>query len=167
MSEATPVEQQKTQDESAVIPPKPPRTPEEEAADLLQKGEKRKKHRLTLIAITLSVFLSWLGSMVFVRFDSILASDLGATASRVKLALASYSVALIMIAVAGGRMADILGRKRMFLIGGLAFSTAALFGLTVTNVGSLVAVRALMGFSAGLILTATGGILVSTMHGNT
>src|SRR4029434_7630237 len=103
MSEATPVEQQKTQDESAVIPPKPPRTPEEEAADLLKKAEKRKKHRLTLIAITLSVFLSWVGGMVFVRFDSILASDLGATHSRVKLALASYSVALIMIAVAGGR----------------------------------------------------------------
>src|SRR4030095_11730427 len=102
MSEATPVEQQKTQDESAVIPPKPPRTPEEEAEKKKQKGEKRKKHRLTLIAITLSVFLSWLGSMVFVRFDSILASDLGATHSRVKLALASYSVALIMIAVAGG-----------------------------------------------------------------
>ena len=72
-----------------------------------------------------------------------------------------------MIAVAGGRMADILGRKRMFMIGGLAFSAAALLGLTVTNLGSLVAVRAFMGFSAGLILTATGGVLVSTMHGTT
>ena len=167
MSEATPVEQQKTQDESAVIPPKPPRTPEEEAADLLKKAEKRKKHRLTLIAITLSVFLSWLGSMVFVRFDSILASDLGATHSRVKLALASYSVALIMIAVAGGRLADILGRKRMYTIGGVAFSVAALLGLTVANLWSLVAVRAFMGLSAGLVLTATCGVLVSTMHGST
>jgi MFS family permease len=174
MAEATPVEQQKTQDESAVIPPKPPRTPEEEAAHLLkkaekkkEKGEKRKKRRLTLIAITLSVFLSWLGSTVFVMFHSILASDLGATHSRVKLALASYSVALIMIAVAGGRLADILGRKRMFMIGGVAFSIAALLGLTVANLWSLVAVRAFMGLSAGLILSATGGILVSTMHGST
>ena len=39
--------------------------------------------------------------------------------------------------------------------------------MTVTNVWSLVVVRALMGISAGLILTATGGILVSTMHGTT
>jgi len=72
-----------------------------------------------------------------------------------------------MIAVAGGRLADIVGRKRMFMIGGLAFSATALLGLTVTDLWSLVAVRALMGFSAGLILTATGGILVSTMHGTT
>ena len=174
MSEAAPAEPVKTQEESETIPPKPPRTPEEEAAHLLKKAaketkkaEKKENRRLSLIAITLSVFLAWLGSTVFVMFHAMLASELGATHSRVKLALASYSVALIMIAVAGGRMADILGRKRMFLIGGVAFSAAALFGLTVTDLGSLVAVRALMGFSAGLILTATGGILVSTMHGNT
>ena len=174
MSEAAPAEPVKTQDEPEAVPPKHPRTPEEEAAHLLKKAaketkkaEKKENRRLSLVAITLSVFLAWLGSTLFVMFHASLASELGATHSHVKLALASYSVALIMIAVAGGRMADILGRKRMFLIGGLAFSTAALFGLTVTNVGSLVAVRALMGFSAGLILTATGGILVSTMHGNT
>src|SRR5262245_34782182 len=167
MSEATVVEPIKTQDESEANPPKPPRTPEEEAAHLLKKAEKRAKRRLSLIAITLSVFLSWLGSTVFVMFHAILASDLGATHSRVKVALASYSVALIMIAVAGGRMADILSRKRMFMIGGLAFSAAALLGLTVTNLWSLVAVRAFMGLSAGLILSATGGVLVSTMHGTT
>ena len=178
MSEATPAEALKTQDESKVIPTKPPRTPEEETAHLLKKAQKkeekaekkkakRRKRRLSLTAITLSVFLSWLGSTVFVMFHSILASDLGATHSRIKIALASYSVALIMIAVAGGRVADILGRKRMFMIGGVAFSAAAVLGLTVTNLWSLVAVRAFMGLSAGLILTATGGVLVSTMHGTT
>lgn len=174
MSEPTPVEAQTAQEEPRAIPPKPPRTPEEEAAHLLKKEEKKKKkaekhkkHRLSLIAITLSVFLAWLGSTVFVMFHTILASDLGVTHSRVKLALASYSVALIMIAVAGGRVADILGRKRMFMIGGLAFSAAAIFGLTVASLWSLVAVRTFMGFSAGLILTATGGVLVSTMHGST
>ena len=178
MSKATLAEPLTTQEEPEAIPPKPPRTPEEEAAHLLKKAEKKEKkatkkeekrerRRLSLVAITLSVFLAWLGSTVFVMFHSSLASELGATHSRVKIALASYSVALIMIAVAGGRMADILGRKRMFMIGGLAFSAAALLGLTVTNLWSLVAVRAFMGLSAGLILTATGGILVSTMHGNT
>jgi MFS family permease len=178
MSEGTPVEPLKTQDETEAMPPKPPRTPEQEAAHLLKKAEKeqnkaakkeekRERHRLSLIAITLSVFLAWLGSTVFVMFHGSLASELGATHSRVKIALASYSVALIMIAVAGGRMADILGRKRMFMIGGLAFSAAALLGLTVNTLWSLVAVRAFMGLSAGLILTATGGILVSTMHGST
>jgi len=178
MSEANPVEPENTQGESEAVPAKPPRTPEEEAAHLLKKAQKkqekaaqkkakRQKRRLSLIAITLSVFLSWLGSTVFVMFHAVLANDIGVTHSKVKLALASYSVALIMIAVAGGRLADIVGRKRMFMIGGVTFSIAALLGLAVTDLWSLVAVRALMGFSAGLVLAATGGVLVSTMHGST
>ena len=164
MSEALPDEPRKAQE----------RSPEEQAAHLLkkaakqqEKAEKRAKRRLSLVAITLSVFLSWLGSTVFVTIHGMLASELGVSHARVKLALASYSVALIMTAVAGGRLADILGRKRMFIIGGLAFSAAALLGLTVTNLWSLVAVRAFMGLSAALVLTATGGVLVSTMHGTT
>ena len=178
MSEATPAEAHEAQDSAEVTPSKTPRTPEEEAAHQLKKARKqeekaekkkakRQKRRLSLVAITLSVFLSWLGSTVFVMFHSVLASELGASHSRIKLALASYSVALIMVAVAGGRLADIVGRKRMFMIGGVAFSAAALLGLAVHDLWSLVAVRALMGLSAGLVLTATGGILVSTMHGST
>jgi MFS family permease len=178
MSEATPAEALTTQDGADAMPIKAPRTPEEEAAHQLKKARKQeekaekkkakhKKRRLSLVAITLSVFLSWLGSTVFVMFHAVLASELGASHSRIKLALASYSVALIMVAVAGGRLADIAGRKRMFMIGGVAFSAAALLGLAVHDLWSLVAVRALMGLSAGLVLTATGGILVSTMHGST
>jgi hypothetical protein len=98
------------------------RSPEEEAAHLLkkaakqeEKAKKRAKRRLSLVAITLSVFLAWLGSTVFVTIHAMLASELGVSHARVKLALASYSVALIMTAVAGGRLADILGRKRMFI----------------------------------------------------
>src|SRR5262249_56720909 len=67
----------------------------------------------------------------------------------------------------GGGVGDMGGRKGMLMIGGLAFSAAGLLGFMVTNMGSLVAVRALMGLSAGLVLTATGGVLVTTMHGTT
>ncbi len=164
MSEALPDEPSKAQQ----------RSPEEETAHLLkkavkqqEKAKKRAKRRLSLVAITLSVFLAWLGSTVFVTLHTMLASEFGVSHARVKLALASYSVALILTAVAGGRLADILGRKRMFMIGALAFSAAALLGLTVTHLWSLVAVRAFMGMSAGLVLTSTGGVLVSTVHGTT
>ncbi|HEX7232409.1 MAG TPA: MFS transporter [Candidatus Binatia bacterium] len=174
MSEPTRVEMLTMHAEAEANLSKPERTPEEEAAHQLKKAEKngkkrekRRKRRLSLMVITVAVFLAWLGSTVFVMFHEILASELGASHSRIKVALASYSVALIMIAIAGGRIADIIGRKRMFVIGGVGFSAAALFGLTVSSVESLVAVRAFMGFSAGLLLAATGGVLVSTMHGTT
>ena len=65
MSNAIPAEPLTTKEEPEA---KPPRTPEEEAAHLLKKAEKKKKkaekrnkHRLSLIAITLSVFLGVVG----------------------------------------------------------------------------------------------------------
>ncbi|MSO27485.1 MAG: MFS transporter [Candidatus Nanopelagicales bacterium] len=147
--------------------PKTPRTPAEEAAERAKKTKKKRAKALTLSAITISVFLCWLGSMVFITSHDLMAVQLGTSKLDITLALASYSVLLIMIAIAGGRLCDIIGRKKMFIIAGLVFSLTSVCGVLIENVGSLLLVRALMGLCAGLILTSTGGILVTTMHGNT
>jgi MFS family permease len=147
--------------------PKTPRTPAEEAAHRADKAKKKRVKALALSAITLSVFLCWLGSTVFIASHTVMAARLGISTLEVALALASYSVALIMIAIAGGRLCDIIGRKRMFIIAGLVFSLTSLSGVLIENFWSLLLVRVLMGLCAGLILTSTGGVLVTTMHGNT
>jgi MFS family permease len=162
--------------ESEAIPPKPPRTPEEEAAHRLKKagkkaakekkkGEKRERRRLRLIAITLSVFLAWLGSTLFEMFHSSLARELGATSrvNRPGQLLGGPHHDRGCGRTNGGHSRP-QTHVRDWRPGLLCCRT---LGLTVTNVGSLVVVRALMGLSAGLVLTATGGILVSTMHGTT
>ncbi|CAB4691967.1 MAG: MFS transporter [Actinobacteria bacterium] len=147
--------------------PNTPRTPEEKAARRADKAKKERAKRQTLSAITISVFLCWLGSTVFIASHKVMAARLGISTLEVTLALASYSVALIMIAIAGGRLCDIIGRKRMFIIAGLVFSVTSLFGLLIEDFWSLLLVRVVMGLCAGLILTSTGGVLVTTMHGDT
>jgi MFS family permease len=147
--------------------PTTPRTAAEEAAHRADKAKKKRVNALALSAITLSVFLCWLGSTVFIASHNVMAAQLGTSTLEVTLALASYSVTLIMIAIAGGRLCDIIGRKRMFIIAGLVFSLTSLFGVLIEDFWSLLLVRLLLGLCAGLILTSTGGILVTTMHGNT
>ena len=147
--------------------PNTPRTPEEKAARRADEAKKERAKRQTLSAITISVFLCWLGSTVFIASHKVMAARLGISTLEVTLALASYSVALIMIAIAGGRLCDIIGRKRMFIIAGLVFSVTSLFGLLIEDFWSLLLVRVVMGLCAGLILTSTGGVLVTTMHGDT
>ena len=147
--------------------PNTPRTPEEKAARRADKAKKERAKRQTLSAITISVFLCWLGSTVLIASHKVMAARLGISTLEVTLALASYSVALIMIAIAGGRLCDIIGRKRMFIIAGLVFSVTSLFGLLIEDFWSLLLVRVVMGLCAGLILTSTGGVLVTTMHGDT
>ena len=147
--------------------PKTPRTPAEEVAHRAGEAKEKRAKRQTLSAITISVFLCWLGSTVFIASHKVMAARLGISTLEVTLALASYSVALIMIAIAGGRLCDIIGRKRMFIIAGLVFSVTSLFALLIEDFWSLLLVRVVMGLCAGIILTSTGGVLVTTMHGDT
>ncbi|HVF78881.1 MAG TPA: MFS transporter [Solirubrobacteraceae bacterium] len=54
----------------------------------------------------------------------------------------------------GGRMADLLGRRRLFMIGLILFSIASLLGGLSTSETQLIAARALQGLGAALIAPA-------------
>ena len=113
------------------------RTPEQLAARAFKNRKKQRKRFLTLVAITLAVFLSWLGSTIFVTSHNVVAQQFQTSHLTVTLTLSSYSIALIMIAIAGGRICDIVGRKRMFLIAGSMYVITGLVGATVDNLWSL------------------------------
>jgi EmrB/QacA subfamily drug resistance transporter len=54
----------------------------------------------------------------------------------------------------GGRMADLLGRRRLFIGGLMLFSLASLLGGLSTNEGQIIAARALQGLGGALIAPA-------------
>lgn len=149
--------------ESVSTPETAPTLPETLAA----KHRKKLRHRIAIAAIALAVFDSWLGSSAFMGAGESMAISLDTTHLDVVLALGAYPVALILVCVAGGRLADILGRKKVFIWAGVGFAIVGLFAPLIDTTAGLVALRALMGVAAGLILPATGGILVTTMHGAT
>src|SRR3954447_21736210 len=62
----------------------------------------------------------------------------------------------------GGRMADVLGRRRVFVAGLVLFGFASLLGGLSTNEGQLIAARALQGLGAALLSPAALAILTTT-----
>jgi len=62
----------------------------------------------------------------------------------------------------GGRMADLLGRRRLFIVGLGIFSVASLLGGLAESPGELIAARALQGFG-GAILSPAALSIVTTM----
>ncbi len=54
----------------------------------------------------------------------------------------------------GGRMADLLGRRRLFVIGLALFGVASLLGGLAQNEGQLIAARALQGLGGALLSPA-------------
>src|SRR3954447_23569841 len=62
----------------------------------------------------------------------------------------------------GGRTADLLGRRRVFIVGLGLFSLASLLGGLATNENQLIAARALQGLGAAIISPAALSIVTTT-----
>jgi len=62
----------------------------------------------------------------------------------------------------GGRLADLLGRRRLFIGGLFVFSLASLLGGLAANEGQLIAARALQGFGGAMLAPAALSMVTNT-----
>ncbi len=74
----------------------------------------------------------------------------------------SYTLFFAGFLLLGGRVGDLLGRKRFFLIGLVIFTTASFLDGISTSAGELVGFRALQGLGAALISPAALSIISTT-----
>lgn len=81
-----------------------------------------------------------------------LQTNLGATSSQIEWIVAGYILAFAVGLLPFGRLGDIVGRKRMFLIGVAGFTVGSAICGLAPSIEWLVAARILQGF-AGAILT--------------
>src|SRR3989440_3930278 len=78
--------------------------------------------------------------------------------------ITAYAITFGGFLLLGGRTADILGRKRIFLVGLLIFSIASLVCGLAGSTGVLVAARAAQGFGAAIVSPATLSIITTTFE---
>src|SRR3954463_2436338 len=74
----------------------------------------------------------------------------------------AYAITFGGLLLLGGRTADLVGRKRMFLIGLVVFSGASLACGLAQSSGFLIGARAVQGIGAAIIAPAALSILVTT-----
>jgi EmrB/QacA subfamily drug resistance transporter len=74
----------------------------------------------------------------------------------------AYSLAFGSLLLLGGRLADLLGRKRMFLIGLAGFAIASAVGGAATGFGMLVTARAVQGAFGAMLAPAALSLLTTT-----
>jgi EmrB/QacA subfamily drug resistance transporter len=92
-------------------------------------------------------------------------TDLNITRQTVEWVIIAYSITFGGFLLLGGRMADLLGRRRIFVIGLVLFTLASLAcGLshTLNSAGVLIAARAVQGLGAGTISPAALSIVTTT-----
>jgi len=78
--------------------------------------------------------------------------------------ITAYSITFGGFLLLGGRAADLLGRRRLFLAGVVVFTIASFFCGLAWSEGVLIASRAVQGFGAALISPAALSIIMTTFE---
>ena len=87
--------------------------------------------------------------------------DLGFSNGERQWVITAYSLAFGSLLLLGGRLSDLVGRKRMFIIGLVGFASASALGGAATSFGMLIFARALQG-SLGAMLAPTALAVLTT-----
>src|SRR6476620_67768 len=88
--------------------------------------------------------------------------DLGFSQGDLQWVISAYALVFGGFLLLGGRAADMLGRRRVFLVGIAVFSVASLFAGLAWSETSLIGARALQGLGAAIITPAALSILSTT-----
>jgi len=78
--------------------------------------------------------------------------------------ITAYAITFGGFLLLGGRTADILGRRRMFVVGVVIFSIASLVCGLAGSTGMLVTARAVQGFGAAIVSPCTLSIITTTFE---
>jgi MFS family permease len=85
--------------------------------------------------------------------------ELGGGASTIQWLSAAYTLAFAVLLIAGARLGDIFGRRRMFLLGLAGFTGFSAACAVAQGVGMLIAFRALQGGFGALMIPQGFGLL--------
>ncbi|MFC4907042.1 MFS transporter [Actinomadura gamaensis] len=118
--------------------------------------------RLTLALLAFAqLIISIDYNIVYVALPRI-GDDLGFSAHTLQWVISAYVVAYGGFLLLGGRASDLLGRRRMFVLGLVLYAVSSLVGGLATAPGPLVAARAVQGLGGALLFPATLSLVNTT-----
>ena len=107
---------------------------------------------LTLAVLLIAGFMNLIDvTIVNVAIPS-LRDDLGASSSEIEWVVAAYIVAFALGLLPFGRLGDVVGRKRMFLLGVAGFTFTSLLCGISPSIDVLIAARVLQGLTGAMMM---------------
>jgi EmrB/QacA subfamily drug resistance transporter len=122
-------------------------------------------HRWRILAVVATAFFMTIldVSIVNVALPSI-AKDLHFSRDNLQWVITAYAITFGGFLLLGGRAADLLGRRRVFMVGVAIFTIASLVCGLAQSEGMLIASRAVQGFGGAIISPAALSIVTTTFE---
>lgn len=117
---------------------------------------------ISLIIVLVSAFMDLLDTSIVGLAIPVIKREIGASYALMQWVLAAYSLAFALLLITGGRLGDIFGRKRIFIIGVAGFTLAsAMCGFSQNSV-MLITSRVIQGGMAALMVPQVLAIIQTT-----
>jgi EmrB/QacA subfamily drug resistance transporter len=117
-----------------------------------------------LATVSLANFMAYLDNNVTNVALPTIQRDLHLSVAGLEWVVSSYLLVLAGLLLVGGRVADVFGRRRVFLAGLAIFTLSSLAAGLAGNGGMLIGARAVQGFGAALLMPATLAIILATFR---
>ena len=116
----------------------------------------------TLAAVAFGLFMIMLdNTVVNVALPSI-ERDLHISISELEWIVTAYALVFASVLITGGKLADLFGRRRIFVVGLVIFTASSLACGLAASAGFLIGARAVQGVGAALMSPATLSIITAT-----
>ena len=120
------------------------------------------RNRWTLVAVALATFMTYLDNNIVNVAIPDIQSELGLSTAGIEWVVSGYILTFAGLLIAGGRLADAFGRRRLFLIGLGVFTASSLLARFAGGAADLITARALQGIGAALVTPTTLAIISAT-----
>jgi EmrB/QacA subfamily drug resistance transporter len=116
----------------------------------------------TLFAVSFGLFMIMLDNTVVNVALPTMQRELHVSLSQLEWVVIAYALTFAALLVTGGKLADLFGRRRIFVVGLVIFSLSSLACGLASSAGFLIGARTVQGVGAALMNPATLSIIVAT-----
>jgi EmrB/QacA subfamily drug resistance transporter len=116
----------------------------------------------TLGAVAFGLFMIMLDNTVVNVAVPAIQRDLGVGLSELEWIVAGYALSFAALMLTGGKLADLMGRRRIFVLGIVIFTVSSLFCGMADSGETLIGWRIVQGVGAALMNPATLAIIAAT-----
>lgn len=120
----------------------------------------------TIFVLSLALAIILIDATLLNVSLSTLVKDLHTDIQSLQWVITAYSLTVAALTITGGRLGDLFGRKKMFVIGAFIFAIGSLVASFSGNVQTMVVGESIIeGIGAAMMMPATASLLVSKYQG--
>jgi EmrB/QacA subfamily drug resistance transporter len=121
---------------------------------------------IPLIVLSSALMIIIIDTTVLNVSISNMLTDLHTTVQNIQWVISAYALTLAALTVTGGRLGDLFGRKRMFIIGAILFAIGSFITSISPSIAWVIFGNAIVeGIGAALMTPATAALLVNEYRG--